>query len=81
LFGRNSGVSWGSWTEWESIVGKAPMLGGKKYAKNQPGHRLTPFKFCRSHIFGRNAERKNREETRSRYGATDFSVFIPFVFV
>jgi len=64
---------------------KAPLCQvgnrGKQYAKNQPGHRLTPFKFCRSHIFGRNAERKNREETRSRYGATDFSVFIPFVFV
>jgi len=30
----NSGVSWGSWTEWEGTC-----------AKNQPCHRLTPLKF------------------------------------
>jgi hypothetical protein len=34
LFALNSGVSWGSWTEWEGTVGKsAPMSGGKNMPK------------------------------------------------
>ena len=42
----DSGVSWGSWTEWEGTVGKStPVSQGEQYAKNKPGHRLAPFKF------------------------------------
>ena len=42
------------------------MSGGEKYAKNQPGHRLTPFKFVEFIYFGRNSENKNQAKTRSR---------------
>jgi len=31
-------------------LGEIHKSGGEKYAKNQPGNRLTPLKICRSHI-------------------------------
>jgi len=53
--GPNSGVSWGSRNQRDITVGNSTLVSqGKHFAKNQPGHRLASFKFCRTfHIWSK----------------------------